>query len=838
MPAAALDVSATRTIVPQNVSNTGGSFNVSVEIVISDGSSDGGLLSEYYQSSANMENWTISNIDSDTLYWLETGKPGEYEWGSFDTIHAGIYYVNYTMTVGEHEPPGIYEISGTWYDYEIGQIPVTGDSQVALTGDPVLTSTNWPQFQMNLYNNGVTADNGPLTQPNRADCWATYTYGIPGRHGIDTEVLVVGDYVYAVGAGSVFALNRSSGEIEWTSGIAKGITVPLATPAYGNGKLFVGAFSQFYAFDAINGSELWNVTINSSNLDICQINTPLTYDNGRIYFGEWLSYTLEGDECKYYCYDEDGNEIWNRSSSSGVGYYWAGAAVIGRYLVYPDDNMIITSVDKYDGATIDEVDIKELLDIGFGTRKEIRASLMYDPESKRLYTTTEDGYCIYIGFNQDGTFNTSDAHETYIGSSTSTPTLYNGKIYLGTGKFSGDGGVLYCLNAEDLTQVWKYTPNGGVQASPALSTTYDDGDGEVYIYFTTNILNGTVYCLKDYTGCTEPELQWTYQPPSGKNEYTLHGVSINNRSLFYGNDAGYVFRLSAPGTVLPVAGFSADVTSGTAPLTVNFTDQSANAESWSWDFNGDGKEDSTDQNPQFTYTDAGTYNVSLTVTNAEGSDTETKTDYINCTLPFFSFMPEEASVAENGTTEIVITVDYLPEGLAGYNLTLDIDDPTVAEIVAIEYPGWANLTENSSLPGTSIYLKVLDGNSQIEAGATNVVLATLTVKGKETGNTSFILGVDRLDNDNGDEIEAILESGTLEVTMVAIPGQTASPQDLDGDGFYEDLSGDGSLSFVDVELFFHQMDWIEDNTQIEDFDLNGNGRIDFADIVDLFQMVV
>jgi PKD repeat protein len=74
--------------------------------------------------------------------------------------------------------------------------------------------------------------------------------------------------------------------------------------------------------------------------------------------------------------------------------------------------------------------------------------------------------------------------------------------------------------------------------------------------------------------------------------------------------------------------------------------------------------------------------------------------------------------------------------------------------------------------------------------------------------------------------------------MVAIPGQTASPQDLDGDGFYEDLSGDGSLSFVDVELFFHQMDWIEDNTQIEDFDLNGNGRIDFADIVDLFQMVV
>jgi PKD repeat protein len=201
-------------------------------------------------------------------------------------------------------------------------------------------------------------------------------------------------------------------------------------------------------------------------------------------------------------------------------------------------------------------------------------------------------------------------------------------------------------------------------------------------------------------------------------------------------------------------------------------------------------------------------------------------------------MPEEASVAENGTTEIVITVDYLPEGLAGYNLTLDIDDPTVAEIVAIEYPGWANLTENSSLPGTSIYLKVLDGNSQVQAGATNVVLATLTVKGKETGNTSFILGVDRLDDDNGTAISASLGMGALEVTSTPIPGQTASPQDLDGDGLYEDLTGDGTLSFVDVEVFFYQMDWIEANLPIENFDFNGNGRIDFDDIVDLFQKIV
>lgn len=72
---------------------------------------------------------------------------------------------------------------------------------------------------------------------------------------------------------------------------------------------------------------------------------------------------------------------------------------------------------------------------------------------------------------------------------------------------------------------------------------------------------------------------------------------------------------------------------------------------------------------------------------------------------------------------------------------------------------------------------------------------------------------------------------------VIIPGQTNPPRDLDGDGLYEDLTGDGELTFADVEVFFHQMDWIEENLPIEHFDFNGNGRIDFDDIVDLFEML-
>jgi PKD repeat protein len=541
------EIAIVRTITPLNVNNKGGSFDVSVKIMLANSSGFGAALYESYKSEENMQDWNISNISVDPLFTLyEDDGEGLYDWWIWQSAPAGIYYVNYTMTVGDHEPPGIYEISGTWEDYGYDEeYPVIGDTQVILEGEPVFTSTDWTQFQSNLYNNGVTSDLGPIQKPDNVS-WATYTYGKPGWYGIDTEVLVVGDLVYAVTQGGVYSVDWKTGEIEWTNNIRTGITSPLGTPVYGNGKLFVGAFSKLYAFDALNGSELWNVTIDSDNLDICQINTPLTYDNGRIYFGEWLSYTLEGDECKYYCYNENGTKEWARNSSTGAGYYWAGAAVVGQYLVYPDDNMNITSVNKYDGETVDEVDVKELLDIGYGGPglQEIRASLMYDPDLERLYTTTQDGYCIYIGFNPDGTFNTSDSRKSddFNAISTTTPTLYNGKVYVGTGTFTGSG-KFYCLNADNLTEIWNYTPNGGIQASPVVSTTYDNDDGEVYIYFTTNILNGTVYCLKDCNGNTEPDLQWTYSPPESLNEYTLHGVSLKDGRLFYGNDRGYVFCL-------------------------------------------------------------------------------------------------------------------------------------------------------------------------------------------------------------------------------------------------------------------------------------------------------
>ncbi|MDD4250308.1 MAG: NosD domain-containing protein, partial [Methanosarcina sp.] len=80
-----------------------------------------------------------------------------------------------------------------------------------------------------------------------------------------------------------------------------------------------------------------------------------------------------------------------------------------------------------------------------------------------------------------------------------------------------------------------------------------------------------------------------------------------------------------PAPILPIADFSVNITSGSAPLSVLFTDLSQNADSWSWDFDNNGQTDSAVQNPVYVYEVPGTYTVKLTAVNPNGTASKTAT---------------------------------------------------------------------------------------------------------------------------------------------------------------------------------------------------------------------
>ncbi len=107
----------------------------------------------------------------------------------------------------------------------------------------------------------------------------------------------------------------------------------------------------------------------------------------------------------------------------------------------------------------------------------------------------------------------------------------------------------------------------------------------------------------------------------------------------------------------PVAGFGASVTSGPAPLTVVFADQSTgNVTSWAWDFDNNGTTDSTLRRPTYTYSSPGLYNVRLVVTNAFGATTLVKTGFIAVAVPTFTITATAAphvSITPSGTITVV-----------------------------------------------------------------------------------------------------------------------------------------------------------------------------------------
>jgi len=126
------------------------------------------------------------------------------------------------------------------------------------------------------------------------------------------------------------------------------------------------------------------------------------------------------------------------------------------------------------------------------------------------------------------------------------------------------------------------------------------------------------------------------------------------------------------------ADFSASQTIVVGGNTVNFTDlSSCNPTSWSWSFPGGTPSSSSSQNPSVVYNTVGTYSVTLTVTNASGSDVETKSGYINV-IPISYCNSQGSNYSYEWIGQVAFNSFVNASGAAGYSNFTGMNVPMTA----------------------------------------------------------------------------------------------------------------------------------------------------------------
>ena len=221
-------------------------------------------------------------------------------------------------------------------------------------------------------------------------------------------------------------------------------------------------------------------------------------------------------------------------------------------------------------------------------------------------------------------------------------------------------------------------------------------------------------------------------------------------------------------TATRVVNFTATPTTGSSPLLVNFTASAVSTNpggilAYSWDFDGDSVPDSNLQNPSFTYTLCGIYNVTLTVFDALGQDSITKTGFVvvDPLTARFTF----ANTALPNVIQFTDTSTLAPQTFAW-----DLDGDGVADSTA-QNPIWPYA---GSCAPTQVRLTVT--NSCNTSTVTQAVASRPTAMTLFNANNGGVVGAGNyfdvnVTNPNGISICGIYSSCNVDPAGVAATAQ-------------------------------------------------------------------
>ncbi|MCA9943005.1 MAG: PKD domain-containing protein, partial [Anaerolineales bacterium] len=241
----------------------------------------------------------------------------------------------------------------------------------------------------------------------------------------------------------------------------------------------------------------------------------------------------------------------------------------------------------------------------------------------------------------------------------------------------------------------------------------------------------------------------------------------------------------APVNQPPTAVANADVTSGNAPLSVNFTgsgstDSDDTVASYAWSF-GDGGS-STAADPSHSYTAAGTYVATLTVTDNEGA-TDTDTVTITVTDPAVNQPPTAVASADVTSGEAPLMVFFNGSGSSDSDGMIvsyawefgDGNSATGATAfntytAAGTYVATLTVTDNEGATATdTVTITVTDPSAGCSSNCARVTAINLAVR----GNGSLVGNV-TVQDESGDSLVGAVVSATWTLPDGSTTTATAS----------------------------------------------------------------
>ena len=253
-------------------------------------------------------------------------------------------------------------------------------------------------------------------------------------------LFIVDGYLYTYSGSTIYKVDTVTGAIVKTGTMDCSSSFAINPPTYADGMLFIGlAGGTVQAFNAATLESLWIYRDPLGG----QPNCSIVYHDGYIYTGFWIGETSQANYVCLSATDEDPNNVkeeklatWRYSSPGG--FYWAGAYVCDDYLLigtddgasgYTSGKARLLSFNSRTGELLDEWKM--------GVPGDIRSSIT--AYNGKYYFTNKGGYFFEASISGSGEIENIRTLKLYNYSSdssapamsTCTPTIYNGRAYVG-----------------------------------------------------------------------------------------------------------------------------------------------------------------------------------------------------------------------------------------------------------------------------------------------------------------------------------------------------------------------------------------------------------------------